>query len=499
MKKLTLFRVTGFTGFLRPNLNFFDHPELVPLLFFFLGFPSAMADNVITSGTTFKVLPGTTVVSSENLVIKSGATLSNAGTVTLKKGLTNENSTPNSLGSGTLECSGTTSQTIAGQNILGNLTLNNATGMTIGGNTVVNGVLGLISGKVTLGSNNMLLGPSASISGTPSASLMIIVTGSGELRKEFPEGFTGNFTFPVGDDDGSPGYSPVMLNFTGGTFPTGNYAGVSLVNSKYPDPNITGNYLNRYWTLTQWGIAGFTCNATFQYLAADVTGNENAISCTKVNPVPWVTYDLANATFHQLTANGITTFSSFTGLKSTTPPPNQDLANITIPDGVTNCYDATQVITVAGNGNTFIVGNNGSVTLVAGYKISILPGAKVYPGGYLNGYIATSGTYCGSSKNPLVASLENEETLGVEPAVKNQFIKIYPNPTEDMVMIELPGSGPSTMANITVYSIRGSVLFQKTIHGEPGFRFSLSGKPVGVYLVHVQSGDRSEIAKVVKN
>ena len=470
--------------------------SLACLLLFLLGFSSARAYNVITSGTTLKGTAGTFLISSTAMDIKSGATLDHPGTLTLKDNLTNENGSPNSLGLGTVELSGTSSQTISGQNIIQNLTVNNAAGVIIGGNTWVNGILALTSGTVALGSNNLRLGPSASISGTPSTSAMIIVTGAGELRREFPSGFTGSFTYPVGDNTGTPEYSPVTLNFIGGTFPSGNYTGVSLVNARYPDPDITGNYLNRYWTLTQSGITGFTCNATFQYLPADVVGTENVISCTMVNPLPWVTYALTNAATHRLTAQGVTAFGSFTGVKSTTPPDNQDLVNIDIPNGTTTCYDATQVLTVAGNGTTFLVENGGNVTLVAGSSIHLLDGTKVNSGGYLHAYITTNGNYCGSPFNPLVAAIQ--DTIGFE-AVKDQMIKIYPNPTTDMVIVELIEAVTPATAVISVYNMQGEKLLQKTINGESQFQFSLSDKPVGIYIVHVQSDKRSEIAKVIKH
>jgi len=460
--------------------------------------PSARAENVITAGTTLKILPGTSLVSAGTLVIKTGATLSNAGALVLKKDLTNENASPNSLGTGTAELSGTTHQTISGQNVIANLTVNNATGAAINGNTTVNGTLALLNGMVALGGSNLLLGPSATIAGTPSATVMIIATGSGELRKEFPSVEPGSFTFPVGDNTNGAGYSPVTLVFTGGTFEAGNYVGISLKNEKYPDPNITGNFLNRYWELTQSGITGFACNATFQYVAEDVSGNESVISCAKVAPEPWTTYSLTNAAAHELSAYGATTFGFFTGAKSTTPPENQVLANITVPNEVTTCYDATQVLTVAGNGATFVVENGGNVTLIAGSKILILPGATVNSGGYLYAHITTNATYCGSKDSPLVENPGKETLLPVENA-QGHWIKIYPNPTTGYVTLELDqDNGPAT-AYVAIYNMNGKPIVEQEMNGETKRQFSLSRQPVGIYMVHVRSGERSEIAKIVKN
>ncbi|MEA5109761.1 MAG: hypothetical protein VB072_04975 [Lentimicrobium sp.] len=269
----------------------------------------ANADNIITSGTTLRVSAGTTLVSTGNLVINSGATLNNSGTVNLKSNLNNLNASQNSLGSGTVIFSGTASQAISGNNTIQNLTINNASGVTNNGQTLVNGVLTLTSGRVTLGAYNLTLGTAATIGGAPSSSAMIVATGSGQMRKSYAA--AGSFVFPVGDNTGTAEYTPVTLNFSAGSFAGGNYAGVNLVNAAYP--GSSGSYLNRYWNISQSGISSFTCNATFQYLVADVNGTETSIWCVRVLPEPQTNYQVTNATLHQLTANALNALGTFTG------------------------------------------------------------------------------------------------------------------------------------------------------------------------------------------
>jgi hypothetical protein len=143
---------------------------------------------------------------------------------------------------------------------------------------------------------------------------MVVANSTGQLRKSFAG--TGSFSFPVGDNSGTAEYSPVTVNFTAGTFAGGNYAGVNLLNSAYP--GAIGSYINRYWNVTSSGITGFTCNATFKYLPADVVGTENLIYCLRVNPTSVVYFSATNTATDILTANGLTEFGSFTGLQQLT-------------------------------------------------------------------------------------------------------------------------------------------------------------------------------------
>jgi PKD repeat protein len=225
---------------------------------------------------------------------------------------------------GTVTLNGTSPQSISGAGIITTATnstieISNSNGVNLNSSIAMNGNLKLTNGLLTLGSSNLVLGTASVITGTPSATAMVVATGTGQLQKGFAASFIGNFIYPVGDNTGTAEFSPVTLNFTSGTFGSGNYTGVNLVNAKYPaDPN-TGSYLKRYWTVTQSGITGFICNVIFQYVMADVNGTENQIYCMKVLPLPFITYDLANTTLHQLTANGLTFFGTFTGTQPLMP------------------------------------------------------------------------------------------------------------------------------------------------------------------------------------
>lgn len=457
--------------------------------------PATFAQTKVTPGSYLVVTNATFVTSMQSLVIYDGGHVTmNSGGLLLKKDLVNENAGAYDFGAGTIQFSGSTPQLITGNNIIDNLQTLNAAGITLGGNLRIKSVVNILDGQITLDSYHLTLNPLASFSGTPSATNMIVATGSGELRKEFTS--PGSFLYPVGDNTGTPEYTPVNLTFNTGTFAAGSYAGVNLRNTVYPDPGITGNYLNRYWNLSQSGITGFNCNANFRYVAADVTGTESLLSCTRVNPLPWTAYGLTNTGTHTLTATGITGFSSFTGLKSTTPPVNQQVSNVNIPSGTSNCYDATQVLTIAGNGTTFTVATGGSAYLVAGQKISMLAGTRVIPGGYLHAWI--SNTFCNGMSSPVVSAITKETGQPELPQGTENRIRIYPNPTTDLVTVEFRDFSASMVIQLEIFNLNGQLITNKTINGNGHEQVSLAGLPVGLYVVHARGEHYSEIARIVK-
>jgi len=179
------------------------------------------------------------------------------------------------------------------------------------------------------------------------------------------------------------------------------------------------------------------------------------------------------------------------------PPAIRSLQDKTIPNGTVACADAVQTLMIAGNGTSYLVQNGGSVTHIAGQNILYEPGTKVESGGYMHGYIST--TYCSPYAHPLAPSITDSiEAPPFLPNTANSFFRIYPNPTPDNFIVEILDAGNNKSAEITVYNMQGGKLMQKTISGELKYQFSLLGKPEGIYLVKVQSGERVEIGKVVK-
>ncbi|MBN2549281.1 MAG: ExeM/NucH family extracellular endonuclease [Anaerolineales bacterium] len=185
-------------------------------------------------------------------------TLALTGSFTLSGGTFNHRN-------GVVIFNGSASQTISGAATFYGLTLDNSgAGLSLAGSTRIESLLTLADGLFVLDGYHLTLGPSASLSGG-SLDSMVITNGAGELRKEFSA--PGEFTFPVGDMQETPEYSPATLNFT--TIGGPGYAAVRVVNLRQPK-NGAAPYIKRYWSLTQSGLDSFSCTGTFSYTEADL-------------------------------------------------------------------------------------------------------------------------------------------------------------------------------------------------------------------------------------
>ena len=175
------------------------------------------------------------------------------------------------------------------------------------------------------------------------------------------------------------------------------------------------------------------------------------------------------------------------------------VANDTITNGKSVCFDALQTITVAGNGTTFKVNNGGSATLIAGEKIRVLPGASVAAGGYLNGYISPGGPWCQMPAMPAVISSSFKTAEDDDPGVirKNGF-RVYPNPTDGSFTVELLSDPGETPVAIRCYDLTGSLILEKEIVVGRKLGMTLTGWESGIYVVRVTGNGFTGYKKIIK-
>lgn len=192
---------------------------------------------------------------------------------------------------------------------------------------------------------------------------------------------------------------------------------------------------------------------------------------------------------------------------SPSTPGNTNIQNITLNNGDSECYDATQTITVAGGGTTFYMMDGSSANMIAGNKISFMPGTHVYSGAELHAYIAPGGPFCNSSpivSNPeysTKADLIDEEKIASPNApLKEVLFEFYPNPTKGLLNIifndEVYENGALV---VELYSFNGELLMDQKLTGRNKYKVSMVDLPAGIYYLCVFNNKFRQTQKVIKN
>lgn len=133
----------------------------------------------------------------------------------------------------------------------------------------------------------------------------------GNLQKNIPTG-TNSRTFEVGD---ATVYAPVTTAYTGVTS-AGNII-VTTTDNDHPQVATStidpAKSVNRYYTITNSGVAGGSYNATFGFDATDVDGGastSNFIVSNYVNPT-WTPLTVGTKTSTSTQATGVTLYGDF--------------------------------------------------------------------------------------------------------------------------------------------------------------------------------------------
>jgi hypothetical protein len=253
--------------------------------------------SLILSGTGIKTLPGTPLEIVGNFQMSGAAQASASASISFDGEVTLGSGTTFTAGSythyvggnwmnngctfvnteSTFNFNGTIAQNIGGTvpTTFNNLALDNSLGITLSDvNTSVTGTLTFNSGKVTTGANIFIMGSlcnSGTITGAGADKYI-----NGNMRRYLPDASDQSIAFNIGD---ATNYTPVTIFFAGTTNGCG-YLDASTVVLSSPPAGASGlsrtKYLNRKWTLTNGGVAGFSSyNPTFTFVSSDIIGAAN--------------------------------------------------------------------------------------------------------------------------------------------------------------------------------------------------------------------------------
>lgn len=187
--------------------------------------------------------------------------------------------------------------------------------------------------------------------------------------------------------------------------------------------------------------------------------------------------------------------------QSFTVIPGIPAATVIADDSVHNlqseCYQASGIITVAGQGTVFRVLSGGSATLIAGEKISYLPGTAVEQGGYMHGRIAPSGPWCGTLKSSFPYAQSIDGRTVPNPRSRDHDLTLYPNPTTGEFILELGEEVTGNPVRVQVYDLTGNMMIDQNITSGRKFRHNLTGRKPGIYMLRVLEGTECHIHKIV--
>ena len=294
--------------------------------------------NVFTAGASYTFNGATTTPfhsatlgNPSNLIINANVTLNKSSTITNSISLTSgtlavgantltlSGSTINRDGttyignidasnaSATVAFTNTSALTIPANTFTGtckNITMNGSGGITLSSDLTIVGTLTFTSGKITTGSNKVILTSAASVSRISGHVI-------GIMQKNVAASATTK-TFEIGN---ASNYTPITLALTSVTG-AGDLAASTTIPGAAP-ASASGihptKYLNRYWTLTNSGITLTSFDPTFTFVSGDIQGSAATSSFVgaKLTSSAWTNPTVGTLTSTSSQLTGVTSFGDF--------------------------------------------------------------------------------------------------------------------------------------------------------------------------------------------
>lgn len=409
-----------------------------------------------------------------------------------------------------------------GSTVLTNLTIGNSNNVALDKTTTVNGTLDLLSGKITIGTHNLVIASTGTI--TNYSSSQFIVAGDGIYRStagkvvRFINSSTaaGDQIFPVGT---TTSYTPCYIansNSSGTDFRVNLFDEV-LENGDEGTP-LTGGVLNRTWSIVPDNSSNASGSTTIkiQWISSDQTLNFSLLTLSLIRNAgtSGSSYENATGTFSNETSSepykmqsaGVTEFGYFTGkggdletggtlpvslvefksecnngkqniIWTTTSEVNNDFFMVEKSDDANN-WEVLGMIPGSGNSNEMLTynlldrnENKGSCY----YRLKQID----YNGLYTYSKII-------SSENCFYAS--------------QQKTSVFPNPFSNNISV-INYSDKDEITYVSVFDASGKTVYKtEYLSNEGANSNSLDLKPLknGVYYLKFENGDKTENFKVLK-
>lgn len=233
----------------------------------------------------------------------------------------------------------------------------------------------------------------------------------------------------------------------------------------------------------QWLVNGIPAGSTSHTFITNTLQNGDRVSCRLISS--------------QVCGSALPVMSdTITVTVYSVIPSNTSLDYFSTGWGSSDCFHALDTIVTAGNSGYFEVYEEGSVELIAGERILLLPGTVVYSGAYLRARIAPSGPFCGGAISANPASPPDAMTS--RDHRNEETVRAWPNPTEGLFRLDLTGEVFMEKSFLTVTDMKGVTVIQKSLSGEQSVVLSLASQPAGFYFLTVRSAAKIFRLKVVR-
>jgi hypothetical protein len=180
-------------------------------------------------------------------------------------------------------------------------------------------------------------------------------------------------------------------------------------------------------------------------------------------------------------------------------PVSEDLVlqNDTVFTGQVTCFDALDVITLGGNGSTFIVQNGAQADFIAGGSVLLKSGVHLQSGAEVHAYITTSSQYCGMTPGDilLATGVQPFENVIVKP--DDGFLMVYPNPTYSKINIEMRAQQNKQTVDLQVYDFSGRLISEIKQWNGNSIEIDLKDYNSGIYIIKAIQGTCMDIRKIV--